>query len=722
MKTRQTLPTLVLSLGLGLGLSLTSCSDNDLDNNGGNNGGNNTELTDLEWQKEMSLERLLGALASVDSLPDNWNSTNFTVNEPTIGSPANDATPYSVRLVATPNVEEAYREYCGYVGKSDSGSATTDTWQMDGIGSITFTPNNQSDLYATLKVNVQQLPTLQEIRFVPASVIGNNSGNNAQAYYSFGDIIKQGDDNDATYWVCVRPVDKSLGLGQSHWCTFQLANDNFKSVQNTLTLPTGLGKNQAKSERMVQNLFNLMRLMRDPSLYTGTNTFDKIPDTKFTKLDVDILGYIWEDNQYWKLIAPKYYQENMDEEADEPTDFINRFMVKDDDDFTANVLYYGYTGKYNLFSPSSYKVYNLKLKLDDNNYGRLFSKTPETPTIEWNKNSDKNFKNIVYNPSDGVYSELMGKDYKNVFIVKDRTGAQLQGRWFNDADDNQYTESFETSAPGKGITDVLVYKDEKGNNSFNDRNFLPFFSLGDFETKAYNNDTKYGNNEVHVCIKPAHNASDITGSKTNWAYFISTNSQPQANNKGDKVELKDAQYIAFQLLRAFAYGKDNKTLDPIMTYNYQYEYPDAESNILKKIYEKFKDNEAISNYKYDAGHTAFDTRYTIDVNFYMSDAKTDGNNNLTNACVLSIIHSPQSKGSKYVYSLRTATDEEVNKKHFIPVYHYSDLNRYYETYGGAHTRNTSGTIRTYYKLHTQNFYDLLEFVEKSKANLNPNGD
>ncbi len=449
MKTPRIFVRLALGLGLGLSLTLGSCNDNDISSNDGNKD-DSTEQTDLEWEKQISLQRLLGALADVDSLPDNWNSSSYHVDAPTIGQPENEATPYSVRLVATSGVEEAYSEYCNFVGKSNAGTPTAETWQMEGIGSVSFTPNNEAALYATIKVNIKQLPSLQEIRFVPASALGNNDGDNESYYYSFGDVIQ---DKNGKFWVCVRPANKALGLGQSHWCTFQLEDSNFKQVENNLTLSTALAKNQSKSETRVRNFFNLLRIINDPTQYENMSSFGDFSSDKFFTLeDVEKLHDLWDKEKVWNKIIPNKYQKDKD---------VNTFIrgcVSTNTKF--HVLHYGYTSK-GFFSSKTYKVYDLLMTPPEGGQG-FFTTTPLITNIRWNGTREVDISKMV--SSEGVLHQYEFFGYGNnvtysyLYVVKYCTGAQLQGRIYYNLDDANPKESFTKSASGKGITDIFISK------------------------------------------------------------------------------------------------------------------------------------------------------------------------------------------------------------------------------------------------------------------------
>ncbi len=232
-------------------------------------------------QKYNSLECLLSALGDVDSLPDNWNSADYHV-DPTIGVAESEATPYTVRLIATTDANEANREFRSLISAPLGGEAKDTTWTQEGIGSLSFkVSKNDPTCYATVSVNLQQMPKLQEIRFVPASVIGNN-GSNKEPFYQFGDVIKQTISGVDTYWVCVRPAsNKSDDLGKTHWCTFQLVpagqkNANYKQINNDNLLPTDLCSKRSDGIRMTQNFFNVLRIMANPDALFTSKNLDKI--------------------------------------------------------------------------------------------------------------------------------------------------------------------------------------------------------------------------------------------------------------------------------------------------------------------------------------------------------------------------------------------------------------------------------------------------------------
>lgn len=192
-KMKNILPTLALSL------ALASCTDTCLDSGSGQ--GNQADPTAQAHHLSTSqvLLCLLGTTADVDSLPDDWATTNFQA-EPTLGIASSEANPYE-RLVVVPNATEACRLYKAMTSSPFTGEAQSSTWTRDSIGTLTFNVENQTDLYATLDVDVKQLPHLRQLRFVPQSVLGQNAETN---YYTVGDVILQQNPDEApTYYMCV---------------------------------------------------------------------------------------------------------------------------------------------------------------------------------------------------------------------------------------------------------------------------------------------------------------------------------------------------------------------------------------------------------------------------------------------------------------------------------------------------------------------------------------
>ncbi len=709
---------LLLSTALffGLSLSFTACQDNDIDTNGNGNDGNDASLTELEWQKQITLQCLLGTMADVDSLPDNWNDKSYVVT-PTIGTAADEAAPYSVRNVVATSSNEAYRIYRSLTASAFDATASNDSWQMDGIGSMDFKVENQPNLYATLKVNIQQLPQLQEIRFVPSTAIGNNGGlSHGEPYYQFGDIVKQTLNGNDTYWVCVRPVGKQSTAndkGRSHWCSFQLTpitskKPNFikfsEKGYGDLILPTGLCEKQADGVRMVQNFFNVLRFIEDPSIYENLEGIDDFKNEvgSFYTDTLQTISNIWNDRNLWSTIT----QGQLDDE-----DATLHSMLKDNKS-VVNAFYHGYTKRYSLIGKNSYKVYNLKLgstykdkngqniKDLDQTKPTLFNVvTPEVLDVTLENGVEKDFSQFLNGKNDNKgwtinanyrldgnddqlsYDENSKKRGSYQFLVKYKTGGQLQERFLSGADDSDPTKSLEVT--GKGFTDILVSKKLHGQKLS-----LPFFAFGDVVTKLKQESAMPG--EKHLCILSSESLTDGDG-KDAYAYFINTPTTTKPSeidaNKVEVVSEDLAKRIAFQLLYAYVYQTTSGPI--IVNKNTEvqaavYNYPD----ILPLFTEYFGQTEKTVDKKkvYYSKHTAIaykqqevneHNQYTIEIGFFMNnDINKTANGKLNKPTVLRMTYRPVPNEGEKAFSYKFIEDDESSIQNFLFVEKCLDTKSY----------------------------------------------
>ncbi len=523
MKTK--ISFLLAIIALSFSFSLMSCSDNDLDTTGGN--GSDTTVDEAKVQKYEALSCLLAAVADVDSLPSNWDDANYAV-QPTIGTVNDEANPH-VRYVSTTSLEEADRIYRSLLSKDVTGSVSNDSWQMDGIGSMKFEVNNQADLYATLKVNVQQLPTLEEVRFIPASALGQNGFSifkPAGCYYSLGDVICQMVQNSdgsvlPTFYVCVRPCSKEECLRKTHWCSFQLVNngDNCDYANYTVTdagnrLPANLCTKQSDGERFIQNYFNVLRLLANPSFAQDENYrgIGEINADHFSYDSVRTVSYMWEylglwdkniatikttDGQSFKcgFINSKYYckDDNSGSSSEDGSDNDNSQSGSDESkDQTGNdgsiyngeyllplneylsqknpkinVYYYG-NKKASFFSKGDYNVYNLNLSINSNTKnGTLFNVAKkQTFNLKDISTVRIDFKDYESGMSNGLLPNGATDDNaKYQFIVKYKTGGELEGE-SNSSNDKAPNTSFHDRYNKNKIEDVLVWRNHAMEKAF----------------------------------------------------------------------------------------------------------------------------------------------------------------------------------------------------------------------------------------------------------------
>ncbi len=561
-KTRL-IPQLLLTLGLGASLSLSSCSDNEIAGGGGNNGNNDSDSTLVnQIDKRDALTRLLGALADVDSLPDAWST--YTV-EPTVGVVKDAAEPH-VRYLVVPNAAEAYRTYCSYVGAGFSDEAKNDEWKVDSIGSLRFEVNNQADLYATLKVNVQQLPTLEELRFVPSTAIGDNGIKPAGMYYRFGDVIKQTKDDKVSYYVCVRPCSKEQDLRKTHWATLQVYDDNFKELGDRLTLPTKLCAKQDEGARMVQNYFNVLRIAHEASNYNLDKGLDKITKNEFPEKEAIAMHNLWEMENTWDELPYGFEIEDNNQGT------ILRNLIKEAQQL--NAFYHGYSSVW-WPGKGDYRVYQLRLtsSVGSNLYDKAEASTPwlKKRTSDNFSTDFKAFRDIPN--AKNVYIDFYDENnYQNHFVVKTQTGAELLGQ---SGVDPAPEKSFVGQKPKGNITieDIITQHDDVA---------YPFYTLGDKVT----NSTEFSGEQM--CFLSSYTTGDYGEDVV--SYFICNDQGDVALNPVTDINL--AKRILCQFYIAHCYANYNQTFPLSYTMGSR-EIPltDAEQkayyNMLTELYNKY---------------------------------------------------------------------------------------------------------------------------------------
>ncbi len=582
------LPGLVLSLMLSL--AFAACQDNDLNDGGKPSDADNQTLTETEAQKREALQTLLGALASVDSLPDNWNSPTYAVS-PTIGLVKDAAEPH-VRYVVTTSQAEANRLYRSYLSKDVSETPTDDSWQMKGIGQMQFKLENDPNLFASLKLDVQQLPQLEEIRFVSEESLGNNGYPAPKGtYYSFGDVVYQEvtSTNEKgqtvvtpTLWVCVRPCSTKPNRRKSHWCSLQLVpagdkqQQNYLSVGNDTYLPTLLATNKSDAECQVQNFLNVLRIMANPLValsksYTGIDDLQKKDNTNVQYDKLRLTSFLWD---YFDLWNP-----NLKLTLDDTKKQINCGVVNKNYNqpntlrdvlarasTSINAFYNGYSKNY--FAKGDYTVYNLHLSTTSQDYSPFLNVQKQTAYVK--KSDQFDFTKFETGSPTATPTYFSNSADRTAYqlVVKYRTGGELDGLAHseNDIDPSQ---SFAVRNAENHITDVLVtsgkknYATQKTNEEIWDANnqltgyTQPFFTFGDEVTyTAQGNDGAPTFSGYQFCIRNASQLYTIQ----NWdeaACFLG-----YSNGEYNKLEAidptrDDVAAALYELLNAYLLNDQN---------------------------------------------------------------------------------------------------------------------------------------------------------------------
>ena len=241
---------------LGLSMSVISCKDDDDEKSEEQERQEAQQKADAFWD-------VVGQLTSTDNYTADYRDKTF---EPTIGEPLEGNN--TVRVVATNDMASAAARFASLVGVSIDANTSNYTYSNDDVGTLTYTKTDNGQSWATVDVNIKQLPKLQQIIYRSPEQGGTNASKKGTCYYRFGDVVKKtykdkDDDNKekTEYWVCVRPAFNPEGKGDSHWITVsQLPKKNVwtyktKDGQREFALPTGIGKNEEHMQNLAEMLF-----------------------------------------------------------------------------------------------------------------------------------------------------------------------------------------------------------------------------------------------------------------------------------------------------------------------------------------------------------------------------------------------------------------------------------------------------------------------------------
>ena len=201
-----------LLLAAPLMMGLSACSDDD------DVVPAEEEMTEEEKavQEQMSkydaMNSVVRALAEIDELPDDWETAVFKAG---VGKVLDEAYP-DVRSVAAESVEGAVSYFMSITPDDEVEETVTGyTWKHDGVGQLTLVRTGSDNCFATIQVNLPQMPDLKEIRLVPAALLADNAAK--PPYYHMGDVVT---DEKGIYWICIRPADRARGKDKVYFASF----------------------------------------------------------------------------------------------------------------------------------------------------------------------------------------------------------------------------------------------------------------------------------------------------------------------------------------------------------------------------------------------------------------------------------------------------------------------------------------------------------------------
>ena len=224
MMKKTTNYMLMAMLMLGIGGIVTSCNDDDLTEEEKRK--QNSEEDEKQELLTSEFWQVMGQLSDVVALPENWENATF---EPAIGLPSEKST--TTRIVLTNDAETAAQRF-EYLTGVDVSNYNSYTWKRD-FGTLTYEKTNDGTSWATVEVDIKQMPGLKRIVYCTSEQQGLNRNVEGTPYYRFGDVVKKKNaDNVWEYWVCVRPMFGLEDKGDMHWmCLGNLPTSEIETFQ-----------------------------------------------------------------------------------------------------------------------------------------------------------------------------------------------------------------------------------------------------------------------------------------------------------------------------------------------------------------------------------------------------------------------------------------------------------------------------------------------------------
>ena len=635
MKQRTSFAWL-FALAFGAGLTFSSCKD-DVTSNGGLTP---EEQMDKGSERAEALLSVLSMTAGVDSLPNDWYKADYTV-EPTVGEAHDSSNPY-VRYVAVSSIEEADEAYKSMISGNVTGTVKDDTWTKDGIGTLTFTVKNQPDVTATVDVNVQQLPHLRQIRFVPPSVVGDNA--NFKSYYHFGDVVKL--KTDGSYWICVRPTNSTAGKKLSQWVSFYANtnagdNTNFKTYTKSgrsLTMPYALG-NKSNSEKHIPDFFSLYKALKENYRTNDDYIANKRPEVGTKEaytiggvaLPVDsalAISDFWRQQGFWDsqnnaILMPKAVREVFERRVSRQQDM--------------NVFYHGH---HYLLSPD---VHMMRLP-----YGNYYKSDKVEIKFAFPTTGAVSFAEYATNGQSAACHNLAETLPEEAFVIRYKNGPELSGQKSLIGNDKYPEQSFAIHSPDL-LEDVYVYTEEM--NKLKEKH--GYFVVGD---EVWID----GSTEEQICVMSAVRSYKTNKVQTRSLFITKAN---RTNAPLMAIEDEEARVIAFNILNSYLLQNNKFSKADLQRLGGEYQKSLEELglylNTLKDLYGK--------EYAYAFEYRDQGTVPTLDIIFYVNKDR---------------VLTPLSYRVSYTAGAYHYDVKEDNIKYVIPVWGYEDFDDKEQKYTG----------------------------------------
>ena len=410
---------LLAALVCGLSLSVTSCKDDDDDNK------SEEQQQQEQEAKASKFWSVVGQLVSSDSYTADYQDKTF---EPTYGVAESDGS--LTRIVETNDMQTAASYFADLISVVDGSAIDEDTptytYSDPEVGTLTYTRGGTEAEWATVDVNIKQVPRLRKIIYRQGGE-GTNGDFAGKAYYRFGDVVSRTLDNGKVeYWICVRPAFGPEKKSDSHWvCLNHLPAKNFFNYayqSKSWTVPTGIGTNKKNMQNLAEMLYAIVRpeewyknannLHTDGKLwgFSGMPIFND-----FKKANV-----MYHNQYFWQKVAKAWEKHKITENA----------MNVEQGDLADRIDRHGIHLLYNGYSWWTKTSWNCTLY--------------EASYTNGQKNEEKNlhhdeYKEIKKNMEDikfdctlmGAtterYMQFFDNDGKYRWVVRHATGADLNG-------------------------------------------------------------------------------------------------------------------------------------------------------------------------------------------------------------------------------------------------------------------------------------------------------